>query len=199
MFREDIIWFIPAVLLALTQVKFIWRRLEVFNHEETELSGHYHHLDKLRIDYGIRCLCFVFLVQLAIPLFTLTDNPFFNLSLKFIGYIFIFLGFTISLMALKALGNNWTGMVDYRIKKGQQLVRGGIYRVIRHPIYMATILEVVGYELIANSWLSVIFGVALYIIVKRHILREEFLLEHKFGEKFTDYKKKTKMLIPYIL
>lgn len=199
MFIEHILWIVPAVLIAAYQVKFIWSKLPLPNHEDTEIPGHYTNLDRLRLDYLVRFLCFILWIQIVIPLLTISDNIQIIFMLKLLGYLLILTGFWVSLTALKTLGNNWSGLSDYRIKKNQQLVTTGVYKYVRHPIYLAAMLEVLGYELLVNSWLSIIFIAIIYIIVTKHLIREEAQLEQKFGKQFIAYKQKTKMFIPYLI
>lgn len=196
MFREDIIFLIPALFIALYQVKFIWNKLPQAEEHETEILGEYTNLHRVLFSYLKSLGYSIFLLQLIFPILEITFlSP--NL-LRISGYMFIISGFIVSLTGIKALGFNWTGMHEYRIKKGQQLVTKEIYKVIRHPIYLAVILEVVGFELVARSWLVIPFLIISFWIFHHHIKKEEKLLELKFGQDFIQYKNTTKKLIPFL-
>lgn len=197
MIRSDFFWIIPAVLIAFYQIRQ-WKKLPLYDEVETEIKGSYTDSQKQRTEFFIRVLGFIFWIQIIIPILKMTDHPEKDLYLKLTGYLLIVLGFFISKSALKALGNNWSGLIEFRIKKGQKLVTQGIYRIIRHPIYLAAILEVVGFELVANSWLSVIFLMVNSWFIYNHVLKEETQLEQKFGKEFIKYKEKTKRFVPFL-
>ncbi|MGC4054247.1 MAG: methyltransferase [Paludibaculum sp.] len=57
----------------------------------------------------------------------------------------------------------------------QELVAAGLYRYVRHPIYLGDILLVAGYELALNSW-GVLLVVPLIGFVWRKAAQEEALL-----------------------
>lgn len=198
MFRSDILWLIPAIIIAVLQVKWVWRRLPNFEEKDTLLQGEYNDLEIFKFDYFMYLTYLILLVQLAWPLFTITNSIQMVNIFRISGYFLIVCGFLMSLLALKKLGKNWTGMDSYRIKKDQELVTAGIYRLVRHPIYSAVLLELVGFELIANSYLVLLFVIFGGKIFLNHINKEEKLLEKAFRNKFKDYKNRTKMLIPFI-
>lgn len=198
MLREDLPWLLPAVLMALLQVKWIWGKLPDFEDRDTLIEGEYRDLDIFKLDY-LMCLAYsVLLIQLAFPLFSITNSQntisFFRIS----GYFLVGLGFVISWLALKKLGDNWTGMDRYRIKRKQTLVTVGVYSLVRHPIYLAVLLELAGFELVANSYLVFLFLIGGLKFFLNHIVKEERLLEKHFGSSFKNYKKKTKLLIPFL-
>jgi len=108
------------------------------------------------------------------------------------------LGFLIALISLKKLGSNWSGMTDFRIKKNQVLVKDGIYALVRHPIYLAVQLEILGYELVVNSWLVVPVMLVVFWYIGRHIGKEDLLLEKKFGDEFRKYRSRVSRILPWI-
>ena len=166
MFREDILWFIPAIIIAFYQVRWIWGRLPLTDHKETEIKGSYNELDRFKFNYLICVVYCLFFLQLVFNFWEISNEPILEIILKIIGNIFIVSNFFISKKALNDLGNNWTAMDEYRIKKKQVLVTKGGYSLIRHPIYLAAFMEILGFELIANSWLVVIIGVFIFWFLK---------------------------------
>lgn len=198
MLRSDILWFLPAILIALFQVKWIWARLPKFKEEDTLISGDLSFDELLNLNYLGALTYSILIIQLVFPLLPITGDLSYNLILKISGCGFILIGFTVSLLALKALGSNWTDMANFRIKKNQQLIASGIYSLIRHPIYLAVILELVGFELVANSWLWLVFLVFGPVVLLNQIKKEELLLERFFGTKFKEYKNRTKIFLPKI-
>ncbi|HEX8964898.1 MAG TPA: isoprenylcysteine carboxylmethyltransferase family protein [Patescibacteria group bacterium] len=116
---------------------------------------------------------------------------------QMIGFVLLIIGFSVSISARSALGANWVHGFEYQIKQKQTLITTGIYKYIRHPIYIGLFLVLIGAELIAQSLLFLSFLVMIfpfYIQAKR----EEKLLINYFGEAYKSYKRHTKMFIPFI-
>ena len=84
------------------------------------------------------------------------------------------------------------------VQKEQKVIDTGLYGIIRHPMYAATILLFLSMPLILGSIISfIIFLVYPFIIVKRIKNEEEVLEKNLKGYK--EYKKKVKYkLIPFI-
>ena len=84
------------------------------------------------------------------------------------------------------------------IQKNQKVIDTGLYKVVRHPMYTATIFLFLSIPLILGSIISfVIFLIYPFIIVKR-IENEEKVLERKL-KGYKEYEKKVKYkLIPFI-
>ena len=84
------------------------------------------------------------------------------------------------------------------VVENQKVVDTGLYGIVRHPMYMATLFLFLSMPLILNSPISfVIMLVYIPIIIKR-IKNEEEVLEKEL-DGYKEYKKKIKYrLIPYI-
>lgn len=84
------------------------------------------------------------------------------------------------------------------VEKEQKLVDTGLYGIVRHPMYTATIFLFLAMPLVLGSLISfIIFLVYPFIIVKRIINEEEVLKKDLKGYK--EYMKKVKYrLIPFI-
>ena len=85
-----------------------------------------------------------------------------------------------------------------KVEKNQELISTGLYGIVRHPMYLSTILLFLSMPLILNSILSfVVFLIYPFIIVKR-INNEEMVLEKELSG-YIEYEKKVKYkLIPFI-
>lgn len=69
----------------------------------------------------------------------------------------------------------------------------GPYRYLRSPTHFGLFIMTLGLSLIINSLFSVLFTLIAYIISKFFFLKkEEEILEDKYGEVYTEYKKKVK-------
>ena len=84
------------------------------------------------------------------------------------------------------------------VVKEQKVIDTGLYGIVRHPMYTATLFLFLSMPLILNSLISfVIFLVYPFIIVKR-IKNEELVLEKEL-KGYKEYKNKVKYkLIPFI-
>ena len=84
------------------------------------------------------------------------------------------------------------------VEKDQKLVDSGLYGIVRHPMYLITIIMFLSIPLVLGSLLSfIIFIIYPFIIIKR-IKNEEKVLE-KDLEGYKEYENKVKYrLIPYI-
>ena len=84
------------------------------------------------------------------------------------------------------------------VQKEQKVIDTGLYGLVRHPMYAATIFLFLSIPLILGSIISfIIFLIYPFIIVKR-IKNEEEVLEKKL-KGYKEYKKKVKYrLIPFI-
>lgn len=85
-----------------------------------------------------------------------------------------------------------------KVEKDQKVIDKGMYKVVRHPMYMVTVVLFLMIPLILNSIISLaIFLIYPFILVKRIKNEEEVLKKELNG--YEDYMKKVKYrLIPYI-
>ena len=85
-----------------------------------------------------------------------------------------------------------------RVEEGQKVVDTGLYALVRHPMYMVTILLFLMIPLVLGSWYALIpFAFYPAIIIVR--LKDEERLLAKELSGYEDYMKKVKYrIIPYI-
>ena len=85
-----------------------------------------------------------------------------------------------------------------KVEESQEVVDTGLYSIVRHPMYSATLLLFLSMPLILGSLLSFIIFLAYPFIIARRIKGEEEYLENEL-RGYTEYKKKVKYrLIPFI-
>lgn len=84
------------------------------------------------------------------------------------------------------------------VQKGQKVVDTGLYGVVRHPMYTATLFLFLSMPLILGSFISFLFFLLYPILLVRRIKNEEKVLELGL-EGYTQYKQRVKYrLIPFI-
>lgn len=95
------------------------------------------------------------------------------------------------------LGHNWS--VTLELRKGHQLVKHGVYRSIRHPMYASILLFGLGQGLLLQNWLagwSAFLTFALMYFVRTP--REEHMMCEFFGQEYRDYMRRTGRVFPLI-
>jgi protein-S-isoprenylcysteine O-methyltransferase Ste14 len=142
----------------------------------------------------IAFLLFLMVQALFLNIFPMTPAPFF---VRFMGLAIFIIGLATSVLARIYLGANWSDLEDRQVLPEQRLVTEGIYRYVRHPIYMGDVFLVTGFQLALNSWLFVI-GLLLTAVVVRQAIREEKLLAGAFPE-YKDYCLRTKRFVPFLI
>lgn len=109
-----------------------------------------------------------------------------------IGYVIISIGGFISILGLL---NLWTNFGVLPAIRG--ITTNGIYKIIRHPIYLGYIISIFGWTLInVSNFNLALFGTYL-ILMKARISREESLLRSDIS--YGQYCKKVKFrVIPWV-
>jgi len=97
--------------------------------------------------------------------------------------------------ALRTLGRQYSSYVT--VQHHHELVQSGIYRCVRHPIYLAQIMAVPGIALAFRSQLATPLLLVGAIFVRRRIQLEEALLAQTFPE-FNEYARRTWKLLPFV-
>src|SRR5690348_1609448 len=113
-----------------------------------------------------------------------------------IGAALVLLGLGLAVYARVYLGRNW-GMPMSR-KDEPELVTGGPYAFVRHPIYTGIILAMLG-SAIGESivWALPLVLFAPYFLYSAR--REEELMREQFPAQYPDYMRRTKMIVPLVL
>ena len=84
------------------------------------------------------------------------------------------------------------------VQEGQRVIDTGLYGLVRHPIYMATVLLFLSMPLVLGSVISFVIMLCYIPIIVKRIKNEERVLEEGLPG-YKEYKKKVKYrLIPFI-
>jgi protein-S-isoprenylcysteine O-methyltransferase Ste14 len=93
------------------------------------------------------------------------------------------------------LGRNWSNTLE--VREQHALVVHGIYRRIRHPMYLALLLYSVGQALTMPNWVAgPAFGVAFLLLVAVRLPSEERMMREEFGGAYEAYAAGTKRILP---
>jgi protein-S-isoprenylcysteine O-methyltransferase Ste14 len=113
-----------------------------------------------------------------------------------IGTALVGLGVGLAIFARIHLGRNWGTPMSR--KENPELITGGPYAVIRHPIYTGIFLAMVGSTIEESTmWLLPLALFTGYFIYSAR--REEALMCEQFPEEYPAYKRRTKMFFPFML
>lgn len=116
--------------------------------------------------------------------------------LESIGLTMFLVGFSVRSLAKRTLGNYFLNGIN--TLRRHKLVKNGIYRYIRHPIYLGAILLHLGSFLLFSSPYGSLVMLGYIPIVLYKIRIEEKMLVEKFGKEYRDYMKRTWKIIPLI-
>ena len=84
------------------------------------------------------------------------------------------------------------------VQENQKVIDTGLYGIVRHPMYSATILMFLAMPLILGSLISFVIFLAYPMIIGMRIKDEELFLEQEL-EGYREYKQKVKWrLVPFV-
>lgn len=84
------------------------------------------------------------------------------------------------------------------VQQGQQVVDTGLYGIVRHPMYAATMLLFLSMPLVLGSWISLLIFLHYPLLIVMRIRNEEKLLSAEL-QGYDAYRKKVKYrLVPFL-
>jgi protein-S-isoprenylcysteine O-methyltransferase Ste14 len=93
------------------------------------------------------------------------------------------------------LGTNWS--ITLEVREHHRLITQGIYRRIRHPMYLAIAMYSIGQALVIPNWVAGPSNlIAIAILVALRVHAEERMMAGEFGERYALYSARTKRFIP---
>jgi protein-S-isoprenylcysteine O-methyltransferase Ste14 len=123
------------------------------------------------------------------------DFAIFNMGIYLrlvMGLFLIGIGYSLFFSAHKSLGKNWSSLMDKKVSNHKTLIKTGIYRYVRHPMYLASLITVLGFGILTANW--IIFSISFLFLLIFYIYKvpkEEKFLINSFGKKYIKYKKET--------
>ncbi len=151
---------------------------------------------KIKLIKGVKIAILLGVVaQTMIPdIWPITSSPF---ALRVIGVIIYTAGLVIAMLGRVQLGSNWSDIEEARAASGQAVVTHGLYRYIRHPIYIGDLTLLAGLELSLNSWMALAIGALAPVVLWRAVREEKMLAASLPG--YNAYCSKTKRFIPFVV
>ncbi len=143
---------------------------------------------------------------LCIPLFYYGWIPLFHvpanlaLLLKGLGLIVYLAGLAFTLWARRTLGKYWgiSTNLDVKLRNDHQIIQEGPYAYVRHPMYFGWWAAMLGLTLLYPVWVVFLLFIFSVISFSGRARREDAALAARFGNGWTEYKKRTKFILPFL-
>lgn len=120
-----------------------------------------------------------------------------NIIISYLGFVFYLIGAILTLISRAQLGR--FGTAELSTEEDHQLFTQGVYKYIRNPMYSGGLIATIGFCLIFRCIITfIIMFIYTFLIYRMRIIEEERILLAKFGQKFEEYKRKTKRLLPFL-
>lgn len=112
-----------------------------------------------------------------------------------LGLVIFASGLAFAIWARVHLGRNWGTPMTQKVEP--ELVIGGPYHLVRHPIYTGVVLAGIGTAVALGwRWLVAVALVAVYFLYSA-IVEERYMVE-RFPEAYPEYRRSTKMFVPFV-
>ena len=113
---------------------------------------------------------------------------------KSIGLILATFGFLLAKLEFRPI--SLSQFLGIKKEEESELITTGIYARMRHPLYTALILGLIGFVLFNPTYTHLVHAVCMLVYLGVVIHFEERRLIARFGENYTKYKQQTPMLFP---
>ena len=96
------------------------------------------------------------------------------------------------------LWRNWS--ISLEVREQHVLVKTGVYRLIRHPMYSSFFLLGVAQMMLLPNWFAGLAGIAgAGILFAFRVRREEHMMLESFGDDYRAYMAHTKRIVPWVI
>lgn len=101
-------------------------------------------------------------------------------------------------IAMLVIVQNSYAAATVTVEAGQSVVSGGLYKFVRHPMYVGNVIMMIGIPLALGSYWGLLFIVPGAIVLALRIFDEEKLLMHELSG-YREYTERVRYrLVPYI-
>jgi protein-S-isoprenylcysteine O-methyltransferase Ste14 len=119
-----------------------------------------------------------------------------GVTIRIFGLVLILFGYFMMSWAVFVLGKQFS--VNVTIQKDHELILKPPYNLVRHPRYLGIIVFLTGISFVYNSLMSIVLVLLTVMVLIWRITDEEKIMEDEFQDKWRNYVKHTKRLLPYI-
>lgn len=93
------------------------------------------------------------------------------------------------------LGDSWS--VTLELNADHRLVTRGVYRVVRHPMYLSFVILGIGQALLLANWIAGLGGLAATaLLIAVRLPHEEAMMIEAFGDDYREYMRRTGGILP---
>lgn len=148
--------------------------------------------------YAPLAVAIYLLVAPRVPL-PLVNDRFAPLSLELVqvGAALTFVGVAFAIWARIWIAGNWSS--DVTLKRDHELIVGGPYAFVRHPIYTGILVALVGTGLAVGEWRAALAVIVAGLAYWRKLTIEEAAMRRQFGDAYVRYAERTRALVPFVL
>jgi protein-S-isoprenylcysteine O-methyltransferase Ste14 len=112
------------------------------------------------------------------------------------GLVMTCIGIAFAIWARIVIGANWSANVT--IKRDHELVQTGPYAFVRHPIYSGLLFAGLGTALVVGQVRGFLAVAVAFIGWTFKSRREEQFMTEQFGDRYSQYRRRTGGIIPFI-
>jgi protein-S-isoprenylcysteine O-methyltransferase Ste14 len=137
-------------------------------------------------------------ILILITSFWNVRDPLFSLKspMNVVGTLIFLKGLAIRLIAAATLNRSYSWTLE--IRDEHRLVKNGIYKYVRHPIYLGAFLSAIAVPVYATSLLGFLIALtAIPLFIYRVGVEERMLIE-EYRDEYTKYQERTWKLFPFI-
>lgn len=116
-----------------------------------------------------------------------------NMIIKYAALSLVIIGLIILILSVYALRKSISPFPSPKVNA--KLIKNGVYKFIRHPIYSAILSATFGWACFSNSLFRILIFACLFLLFEIKSSFEEQLLIKKFPE-YINYKKQTGKYVP---
>jgi protein-S-isoprenylcysteine O-methyltransferase Ste14 len=146
---------------------------------------------------GFIGLLFVPLVYVVTGFPQAAERPF-SPAVAALGIVCLIAALWVFYRSHAELGRNWS--ISLELRGNHRLVRTGIYRFVRHPMYSSFFLLGLAQLLLLPNWVAGAAGlVGAGVLYAVRIQREEKMMLENFGDEYRSYMRETKRLVPWLV
>ena len=115
---------------------------------------------------------------------------------RWLGLTLYGLGLALMSWSRAALGRMYSGEIT--IQQSHQLITTGLYRHVRHPLYLGMLCSALGLAFLFRSWIGLAVMIPILVGLLLRIKDEEALMHKEFGQAWEAYCTQSWRLIPYL-
>ncbi len=169
---KNIDLFLATLFVVIYGTRLLYQAYLLKHRQKAKKRGEWAELLLVVVPKNILVIVTVILIALG-----LEKNFYF-----YLGWIIFLVGIMIRFIALRQLGSMYS--LNVEIRENHKLIDYGIFSIIRHPLYLAYILDTLGIILFLQNYLFALVLVLIIVGVSIRIKNEEQELVAVFGEEY---------------